>query len=578
MKLLSQALLSVVYLAIVCFSIRANAQTGYLPVFQSIVPIPGRVLDDSPTPDGGFTVLATIDVGDSVILPGCNVHLPGYASYLAHYNNQSWQWALNNPIDQDGHAYRLPIDHFAVAPDGVTYIIGNALEPYGVGSYLLFGTDTLRRTGPSSLHYSYAYLAAIDSAGNWLWVRNVSQWDNVLPKAIAVYPGGGCVVAMDGPSAAYLANPNVVDSSDVYVSRFSDDGSFLWQNKAVSPGYDFPTEIAVSSVGTIAVGCVDYEGNGHFGSYETHSRYVVALVNASGSWTGALPVSATLMTIHPSPFGGFDLAGIEGFYQDSDFEWLVGNINIKPAMGNNPQGVWSVHMAEDQTIDHLVGAGGSSFFPIGTNGYWQSHFANIRLSDGTMILGFGAKRLATKDTSWGADDYSQGQTYHSSPLFLGFSTGGSSYLRAYPRTDAPVLRDIFYTNGDRALLFGYSGGNIDFGDVQFFSTHAIRSFATYFDLQKLDLSAPASPSLPQQFLSQVPNLVTLNGDKLNDAWQPKLNVPFSVRIYDRWGVQVWEEDTYSGSWPTNATTPGTYYYTLSPQGGARVKGYVEVIR
>ncbi len=77
-----------------------------------------------------------------------------------------------------------------------------------------------------------------------------------------------------------------------------------------------------------------------------------------------------------------------------------------------------------------------------------------------------------------------------------------------------------------------------------------------------------------------PNIITPNGDKLNDTFQPYLTAaPVTLQIFNRWGRRVFEQADYQGTWGDGAdVAPGTYFYRLSTADGQSWKGWVEVMR
>ncbi|RDV15796.1 gliding motility-associated C-terminal domain-containing protein [Pontibacter diazotrophicus] len=99
----------------------------------------------------------------------------------------------------------------------------------------------------------------------------------------------------------------------------------------------------------------------------------------------------------------------------------------------------------------------------------------------------------------------------------------------------------------------------------------------------------------------LPNIITPNGDGMNDVFRPDRRTAFirsmHFRVFNRWGVQVYERRAQSGgddlyiNWAGvdndgNRLTDGTYYYeaevefhTLDPsQARATYKGWVEIVR
>lgn len=98
----------------------------------------------------------------------------------------------------------------------------------------------------------------------------------------------------------------------------------------------------------------------------------------------------------------------------------------------------------------------------------------------------------------------------------------------------------------------------------------------------------------------LPNIITPNGDNLNDVFRPKVRAfirSMKFKVYNRWGVQVFDGGTVTEgeglfiNWPGvdtdgNRLTDGTYYYevevefyTLDPsKARASYKGWVEIVR
>lgn len=79
----------------------------------------------------------------------------------------------------------------------------------------------------------------------------------------------------------------------------------------------------------------------------------------------------------------------------------------------------------------------------------------------------------------------------------------------------------------------------------------------------------------------IPNIITPNDDGQNQAFVLKgLNaVQWSVRLYNRWGREVFRQEHYDNSWAAQGQPDGIYYYLLTnPVTGQKYKGWVEVMR
>jgi len=77
----------------------------------------------------------------------------------------------------------------------------------------------------------------------------------------------------------------------------------------------------------------------------------------------------------------------------------------------------------------------------------------------------------------------------------------------------------------------------------------------------------------------IPNVITPNGDRLNDRFVVQgLAGDWTLQLYNRWGQRVYATGAYRNEWGPEAA-PGVYYYVLTQAGRATVyKGWVEVIR
>lgn len=77
----------------------------------------------------------------------------------------------------------------------------------------------------------------------------------------------------------------------------------------------------------------------------------------------------------------------------------------------------------------------------------------------------------------------------------------------------------------------------------------------------------------------IPNLITPNGDNLNDFFEVKYICSNSkVEIYNRWGDLVFKSDDYKNDWNASDVTDGMYYITFkSGCGGNLYKSWLQVV-
>ena len=81
----------------------------------------------------------------------------------------------------------------------------------------------------------------------------------------------------------------------------------------------------------------------------------------------------------------------------------------------------------------------------------------------------------------------------------------------------------------------------------------------------------------------IPNVFTPNGDGKNDRFViVGLNKypGSSLRVYNRWGNEVYRSESYNNDWDGSNLNDGTYYYILllnTPQGKQPYKGWIELL-
>jgi gliding motility-associated-like protein len=79
----------------------------------------------------------------------------------------------------------------------------------------------------------------------------------------------------------------------------------------------------------------------------------------------------------------------------------------------------------------------------------------------------------------------------------------------------------------------------------------------------------------------IPNIITPNHDTHNDLFEivTPTGRKLDLKIYNRWGVLVYEKQDYRNNWPQEKISSGTFYYLLSdPQLNKTYKGWLEVVK
>jgi gliding motility-associated-like protein len=80
----------------------------------------------------------------------------------------------------------------------------------------------------------------------------------------------------------------------------------------------------------------------------------------------------------------------------------------------------------------------------------------------------------------------------------------------------------------------------------------------------------------------IPNIITPNGDGVNDVWILPVNEFSNVEfeIYNRWGMKVHSENMYHNSWNGSNLPEGLYYFSLTMTKELeqkKIKGWLQII-
>ena len=78
----------------------------------------------------------------------------------------------------------------------------------------------------------------------------------------------------------------------------------------------------------------------------------------------------------------------------------------------------------------------------------------------------------------------------------------------------------------------------------------------------------------------VPNIVTSNGDNLNDVFYIKNideNPETAVTIMDRWGKKVYSNSNYDNKWKPTDLHDGVYFYIVEPKKRDKQSGFIHIL-
>jgi gliding motility-associated-like protein len=83
-------------------------------------------------------------------------------------------------------------------------------------------------------------------------------------------------------------------------------------------------------------------------------------------------------------------------------------------------------------------------------------------------------------------------------------------------------------------------------------------------------------------VAEVADVITPNGDGKNDTWKIdniELYPGTQVKVFNRWGYEVYSTDNYQGDWAADGLPGGTYFFqAVFKHLDEPVKGYIEVLK
>ncbi|MFD2719490.1 gliding motility-associated C-terminal domain-containing protein [Hymenobacter monticola] len=77
----------------------------------------------------------------------------------------------------------------------------------------------------------------------------------------------------------------------------------------------------------------------------------------------------------------------------------------------------------------------------------------------------------------------------------------------------------------------------------------------------------------------MPNIITPNADGQNDFFEQRFScLPVQLRVYSRWGQEVFRAEEYANDWNAAGVPAGIYYLVLRDTAGRRYRGWLEVVK
>jgi hypothetical protein len=215
----------------------------------------------------------------------------------------------------------------AVDTLGFIYVVG---EYEGTVSF-----DSI--TAPASPSDEEMFLAKLDPAGNFLWVKHSVSSNDAEGYGVAVAPSGDIFVAGHFSGSASFDSVTLVSSgsADIFVAKYNQLGNAVWATKAGGAGLDEASGLALGAQQQVFVTGV-FSGTATFGSTtvtgglssafiakfssagvpewaQAASASLIESESIAADWTGTTFITGTFMG--SATFGSTTLSG----FGDEDF-------------------------------------------------------------------------------------------------------------------------------------------------------------------------------------------------------------------------------------------------------------------
>lgn len=149
--------------------------------------------------------------------------------------------------------------------------------------------------------------------------------------------------------------------------------------------------------------------------------------------------------------------------------------------------------------------------------------------------------------------------------------------------DVVLTVDTLLCKGESITLSqNYLGDKLIWWDGTIDSTKIITQSGTYWATVN-NLCMPTD-SIQVDFIECpgfIPNVITPNNDEYNQVFEIEniTNRSWSLKIYNRWGLLVYESKTYSNDWDGGGVSEGIYFYILhSPDLNKTVRGWIHLMK
>jgi len=496
-------------------------------------------------------------------------------AYLAKYDAQgNVLWAQAAPASGFGDV--------AVDADGNAYVIGS------FSGSATFGGTTLTAQAAFDM-----VLLKYDPRGTVLWARAGGTlagsrlgWSSVAIDAAgnAYVTGSLSGSANLGGSAGALTSAG---TANLFVAKYSSQGTPIWarQGGGSKGGGSYGDALGVDAAGNIYL-AGSFSTSAVIGSttlqalsVNTGSNILLVKCNSNGDFLWAKneggPGAARVAGIAVDSQGNSLLTGMLGGSPDPQaifgpYTFTVGAFDgylIKHDMEGNV--LWANQIGGPST-EYCTGVA----LDKAGNGYVTGIFGSpvLTLGPSTTLVSNGNKLVfAIKYDPQGKVVVAQREALCGGAINPAIAVGPKQdiYLAGYFSGTTSFASTLLKGNGNDPFV-------TKLGDL---STPSTPDNFACSSSPALPAPAPTPVPTPTPVAElNIPNILTPNGDGLNDKLQIKglADNFWSLTIYSRWGKQVYTAAAYQQEWDPAGVPAGLYYYLLQHASGRAYKGWVEV--
>jgi hypothetical protein len=293
----------------------------------------------------------------------------GSSAYIAKLDtNGTFVWAKNAGEDQccssiNVYAYGVDASH-----NGSTIVTTGSFQ----------GTSTFGNIDLTSTGSSDAFVAKLDSSGNYLWVTRVGGSSNDIGQSIAMLSDGSSLVTGQFQGSVNFGNTTLISegSSDIFIANVDENGSFLWATKAGGTQADYPKKIAANNNNKSVLAGV-FNQTASFGNTDLTS------LGSLEAFAASIKASNNQPPVISQGLGPLTKIITE----DTVASWSASELNATDPETNVSMLSWSVQQSPTNGTATVDGNGSSpaTFIYLPNSNYFGADSFVVQVSDGELI-------------------------------------------------------------------------------------------------------------------------------------------------------------------------------------------------